>query len=90
MSNPTGMHTGTAQHLEEVHARMLNHINRNNHQSIHSVHGHNHHSHQTHEAAYGSNTSHYGHQPIFGYSTAYHSAYEFSRLFLHNFFHPKK
>ncbi|UJR34483.1 hypothetical protein I4U23_021891 [Adineta vaga] len=90
MSNPTGMHTGTAQHLQEIHIRMLNHINQNNQQHIHSVHGHNHQIHPIREVAHASNTPHHVQQRIVGSSAPHPSTYEFARLFLHYLIHPKK
>ena len=90
MSNPTGMGNGTARHLQDVHNRMLRHINQNNHQHAHSVHGHVYESRPAPEAAHASNASHHSYHAASRAPPSSPPIHEFARLFVHYLIHPKK
>ncbi|UJR16784.1 hypothetical protein I4U23_003683 [Adineta vaga] len=90
MSNPTGMHTRTAQHFRNVGAQLRNAVNQNSGQNLHSAHGSVHRYQPSHGIAYASNPVHNNYHYFDMHSLAEDYTYQFVKLFLHYMIHPKR
>ncbi|UJR38754.1 hypothetical protein I4U23_031425 [Adineta vaga] len=90
MSNPTGMHTRTAQHLQQVHNRMNNHINHNNEPYHRNARGYVHQHHSAHAIASAPKPVHYNYEYVDLNPLANSPTYQFAKLFVHYLFHPEK
>ncbi|UJR18871.1 hypothetical protein I4U23_021999 [Adineta vaga] len=90
MSNPTGMHTRTARHLQQVHNQMRSHINHNNEPHLSSARGHVHQHQPTHVVASASKPFHYTYEYIELNPLADSYTYQFIKLLLHNLLYSTK
>ena len=86
MSNPTGMHTRTARHLQQVHNRMRDHINDNH---LQSAHGHLHQSKPQHAVANAANHGHIHYEYVELNPFADSPTYKFLKSFLYNLLYPQ-